>query len=100
MAEVITEYRNENTKDIDFIITIDMVRKMNEEDLGCCKVVGDEAANRSLSHLMVIAKAFAKGGKIVLLWCRYFQAESRNFWTLQNVPPHYLVCLDREMVKA
>ena len=27
MAEVITEYRNENTKDIDLLSTIDMVRK-------------------------------------------------------------------------
>ena len=37
MAEVITEYRNENTKDIDLLSTIDMVRKMNEEDLIVCK---------------------------------------------------------------
>ena len=32
MSEAITEYRNENTKDIDILSTIDMVRKMNEED--------------------------------------------------------------------
>ena len=32
MSEAITEYRNENTKDIDLLSTIDMVRKMNEED--------------------------------------------------------------------
>ena len=31
MSEVITEYRNENTKDIDLLSTIDMVKKMNEE---------------------------------------------------------------------
>ena len=30
MTEAITEYRNENTKDIDLLSTIDMVRKMNE----------------------------------------------------------------------
>ena len=32
MSEMITEYRNENTKDIDLLSTIDIVRKINEED--------------------------------------------------------------------
>ena len=32
MSEVITEYRNENTKDIDILSTVEMVQKMNEED--------------------------------------------------------------------
>ena len=43
MTEAITEYRNENTKDIDLLSTIDMVRKMNEEDLIVAQVVGDVA---------------------------------------------------------
>lgn len=63
MAEAITEYRNENTKDIDLLSTIDMVRKMNEEDLIVAKVVGDEAANIA-SAIDIIAKAFLKGGRL------------------------------------
>jgi N-acetylmuramic acid 6-phosphate etherase len=63
MAEVITEYRNENTKDIDLLSTIDMVRKMNEEDLIVAKVVGDEAPNIATA-IDMIAKAFLKGGRL------------------------------------
>lgn len=63
MTEVITEYRNENTKDIDLLSTIDMVRKMNEEDLIVAKVVGDEAANIA-GAIDIIAKAFRKGGRL------------------------------------
>lgn len=63
MTEVITEYRNENTKDIDLLSTIDMVRKMNEEDLIVAKVVGDEAANIAAA-IDIIAKAFRKGGRL------------------------------------
>ena len=63
MTEVITEYRNENTKDIDLLSTIDMIRKMNEEDLIVAKVVGDEAANIAAAVDM-IAKAFLKGGRL------------------------------------
>ena len=32
MSDIITEFRNENTKDIDLLSTIDIVRKINEED--------------------------------------------------------------------
>ena len=32
MSEIITEYRNENTKNIDLLSTIDIIRKINEED--------------------------------------------------------------------
>jgi N-acetylmuramic acid 6-phosphate etherase len=63
MSEVITEYRNENTKDIDLLSTIDMVRKMNEEDLIVAKVVGDEAPNIAQA-IDMIAKAFLKGGRL------------------------------------
>lgn len=63
MTEAITEYRNENTKDIDLLSTIDMVRKMNEEDQIVAKVVGDEAANIAAA-IDVIAKAFLKGGRL------------------------------------
>lgn len=63
MSEVITEYRNENTKDIDLLSTIDMVRKMNEEDLIVARVVGDEAPNIAAA-IDIIAKAFLKGGRL------------------------------------
>ena len=57
MTEAITEYRNENTKDIDLLSTIDMVRKMNEEDQIVAKVVGDEAPNIAMA-IDIIAKSF------------------------------------------
>ena len=63
MTEAITEYRNENTKDIDLLSTIDMVRKMNEEDQIVAKVVGDEAPNIAAA-IDIIAKAFIKGGRL------------------------------------
>lgn len=63
MTEAITEYRNENTKDIDLLSTIDMVRKMNEEDQIVAKVVGDEAPNVAMA-IDIIAKSFLKGGRL------------------------------------
>lgn len=63
MTEAITEYRNENTKDIDLLSTIDMVRKMNEEDQIVAKVVGDEAPNIATA-IDIIAKSFLKGGRL------------------------------------
>lgn len=63
MSEAITEYRNENTKDIDLLSTIDMVRKMNEEDQIVAKVVGDVAIDIATA-IDMIAKAFLKGGRL------------------------------------
>lgn len=63
MTEAITEYRNENTKDIDLLSTIDMVRKMNEEDQIVAKVVADEAPNIATA-IDIIAKSFLKGGRL------------------------------------
>lgn len=63
MSEAITEYRNENTKDIDLLSTIDMVRKMNEEDQIVAQVVGDVAAEIATA-IDMIAKAFLKGGRL------------------------------------
>lgn len=63
MSEAITEYRNENTKDIDLLSTIDMVRKMNEEDKIVADVVGDVAADIATA-IDMIAKAFLKGGRL------------------------------------
>ncbi len=95
MAEVITEYRNENTKDIDLLSTIDMVRKMNEEDLIVAKVVGDEAANIAAA-IDIIAKAFRKGGRLF-----YFGAGTSGrlgILDASECPPTFSV--DREMVQG
>jgi len=63
MSEVITEYRNENTKDIDLLSTLDMVKKMNEEDKLVALVVGGESEN--IAHAIdIIAKQFLKGGRL------------------------------------
>lgn len=63
MSEVITEYRNENTKDIDILSTLDMVRKMNEEDKLVALAVEDESEHIA-EAIDIIAKQFLKGGKL------------------------------------
>ena len=61
--EIITEYRNENTKDIDIISTIEMVKKINEEDKIVALAVEEELENIA-SAVDLIAKQFLKGGKL------------------------------------
>lgn len=63
MSEIITEYRNENTKDIDLLSTIDIVRKINEEDQIVARAVEDECANIAKA-IDIIAKQFLLGGKL------------------------------------
>lgn len=63
MAEIITEYRNENTKDIDIISTIDMVKKMNDEDKIVALAVEEELENIAKA-VDVIAKQFIAGGRL------------------------------------
>jgi len=63
MSEIITEYRNENTKDIDLLSTMDMVRKMNEEDKLVALAVEDELPHIA-EAIDIIAKQFLKGGKL------------------------------------
>lgn len=63
MSEIITEYRNENTKNIDLLSTIDIVRKINEEDQIVARAVEDESANIARA-IDVIAKQFLVGGKL------------------------------------
>jgi len=63
MSEVITEYRNENTKDIDLLSTIDIVRKMNEEDKLVAVAVEDELPHIA-EAIDMIAKQFLKGGRL------------------------------------
>ena len=63
MSEIITEYRNENTKNIDLLSTIDIVRKINEEDQIVARAVEDESANIAKA-IDIIAKQFLLGGKL------------------------------------
>lgn len=95
MTEAITEYRNENTKDIDLLSTIDMVRKMNEEDQIVAQVVADEAPNIATA-IDTIAKAFLKGGKLF-----YFGAGTSGrlgILDASECPPTFSV--DRTMVQG
>ena len=63
MSDIITEFRNENTKDIDLLSTIDIVRKINEEDQIVARAVEDEGANIARA-IDIIAKQFLVGGKL------------------------------------
>ncbi len=63
MSEIITEYRNENTKDIDLLSTIDIVRKINEEDKLVALAVEYETPNIA-KGIDIIAKQFLMGGKL------------------------------------
>ena len=63
MTEAITEYRNENTKNIDLLSTIDIVRKINEEDKLVALAIEDEAPNIAQA-IDMIAKQFLVGGKL------------------------------------
>lgn len=63
MTEVITEYTNENTKDIDIISTIEMVKKMNDEDKIVALAVEEELENIA-NAIDLIAKQFLHGGRL------------------------------------
>ena len=63
MSEVITEYRNENTKNIDILPTIEIVRKMNEEDKLVALAV-EEETEKIAAAVDLIAKQFLKGGRL------------------------------------
>ena len=64
MSEIITEYRNENTKNIDLLSTIDIVRKINEEDQIVARAVEDESSNIARA-IDIIAKQFLVGGRLI-----------------------------------
>lgn len=64
MAEIITEYRNENTKNIDLVPTIDMVRMMNEEDKIVARAVEYEAENIAKA-IDTVARQFLLGGHLI-----------------------------------
>lgn len=63
MTEVITEFVNENTKDIDLISTLEMVKRMNEEDKIVARAVEYESENIAKA-IDIIAKQFLQGGKL------------------------------------
>jgi len=63
MTEIITEYRNENTKDIDILSTVEMVRKMNEEDKLVALAVEEETEHIA-EAIDLIARQFLKGGRL------------------------------------
>ena len=63
MSEIITEYRNEYTKDIELLSTIDIVRKINEEDKLVALAVEYETPNIA-KGIDIIAKQFLMGGKL------------------------------------
>lgn len=63
MSEIITEFRNENTKDIDIIPTIEMVKKINDEDKIVALAVEEELENIAKA-VDLIAKQFLAGGKL------------------------------------
>ena len=63
MSEIITEYRNENTKNIDLLSTLDIIRKINEEDKLVALAIEDETPNIAKA-VDIIAKQFLCGGKL------------------------------------
>lgn len=64
MSDIITEFRNENTKDIDILPTREMVRKMNDEDKLVALAVED-AGDEIAQGIDLIAKQFLKGGRLI-----------------------------------
>ena len=95
MSEIITEYRNENTKDIDLLSSIDIVRKMNEEDKIVAKAVEYESVNIAKA-IDIIAKQFIDGGHLI-----YFGAGTSGrlgILDASECPPTFSV--DSDMVQG
>ena len=68
MSEIITEYINENTKDIDIISTFDMLKKINDEDKLVALAIESELKNIARAVDM-IANQFDKGGRLIYFGC-------------------------------
>ena len=64
MSEIITEYRNENTKNIDLLPSVEIVKKINEEDKHVAIAVENETEN-SAKAIDIIAKQFLQGGRLI-----------------------------------
>ena len=61
--KIITENRNENTKDIDIISTIEVVEKINKEDEIIASAIRKELSNIAQA-VDLIVENFKKGGKL------------------------------------
>lgn len=95
MSDIITEYRNENTKDIDILSTSEMVKKMNEEDKLVALAVEEESQNIA-DAIDLIAKQFLKGGRLM-----YFGAGTSGrlgILDASECPPTFSV--SQEMVQG
>ena len=95
MKKIITENRNENTKDIDILPTIEIVKKINNEDKQVASAVEKEVENIA-SAVDIISKQFLKGGKLF-----YFGAGTSGrlgILDASECPPTYSV--DYDMVQG
>ena len=64
MSEIITEFRNENTKNIDLLSSLDIVQKINEEDKLVALAVESELENIAKA-IDMISKQFLAGGRLI-----------------------------------
>ncbi|MBQ6516050.1 N-acetylmuramic acid 6-phosphate etherase [bacterium] len=64
LSEAITEYRNLNTKDIDLLPTIEIVRKMNDEDKIVALAIEYEL-EKIAQAIDLISKQFLNGGRLI-----------------------------------
>ncbi|MBR1680810.1 N-acetylmuramic acid 6-phosphate etherase [bacterium] len=64
MSEIITEFRNENTKNIDLLSSLEIVQKINEEDKLVALAVESELENIAKA-IDIISKQFLKGGRLI-----------------------------------
>lgn len=63
MSEIITESRNQNTIDIDLLPTLEIVKKINDEDKQVALAV-EEASSQIAEAVDVISKQFLRGGRL------------------------------------
>ena len=63
MEKIITENRNENTKDIDLISTLEIVQKINKEDEIITKAIQKETKNIA-DAVDIISSQFVIGGRL------------------------------------
>ncbi len=63
MSEIITESRNQNTIDIDLLPTLEIVKKINEEDKQVALAV-EEATEQIAQAVDLISKQFLRGGRL------------------------------------
>lgn len=64
MSEAITEFLNENTKDIDLLSSLEIVKKINDEDKIVALAVESELKNIATA-IDIISKQFLTGGRLI-----------------------------------